>query len=280
MEKRKQYTGKDIGIAVLDTGTFQHIDFDHRIIYFKDFVHNRINLYDDNGHGTHVTGIIAGNGKASNGIYKGAAPESHIISLKVLDRFGNGKQTYTIQALDWILKYHMQYNIRIVNISVGSIEKEQIHYDRLIKKVEEVWDEGLIVVTAAGNAGPNPGTITVPGISKKVITVGASDMLNNSHMRSGQGPTHECVCKPDIVYKGNQIISCKVSADGKSYVKKSGTSMATPYISGSIALALEKDPLLTNRDIKMMIRNCAKDMGLPHNQQGWGEFDLKCFMNF
>ena len=280
MQIAKQYTGKGIGVAVLDTGIIPHVDFDHRIQYFQDFIQNRKQPYDDNGHGTHVSGIIAGSGKASDGRCVGVAPQAHLISLKVLDGMGNGRQQHTLQALQWILDNYEKYQIRIVNISVGSIEKETEQYGQLIKIVENVWDEGLVVVTAAGNGGPRPGSITAPGSSRKVITVGSSDMLHQYRRSSGHGPTDECVCKPDIVYKGYHILSCKASPDRKSYIRKSGTSMSTPWISGAIALALEKDPMLSNFEIKMMLRSCAKDLGLPHNQQGWGEFDLEKFLDF
>ena len=86
------YTGKGIGVAVLDTGIFPHIDFGSRISVFRDFTGVRRSPYDDNGHGTHVSGILAGDGTASGGKYKGMAPESNLVALKILDRFGNGNK--------------------------------------------------------------------------------------------------------------------------------------------------------------------------------------------
>ncbi|MGI6010917.1 MAG: S8 family peptidase [Ruminococcus sp.] len=280
MKHKNKYTGKGIGVAVLDTGIYPHMDFDRRIICFQDFVQKRANPYDDNGHGTHVAGIIAGSGRASQGACRGLAPESNLICLKVLDAAGNGMQQNTIRSLEWILGNYKRYGVRIVNISVGSVTKNYRQHDGLIRAVERVWDEGLVVVTAAGNGGPNPGSITAPGSSKKVITVGSSDMLNHYQRLSGTGPTSECICKPDIVCRGHDILSCKASPGGREYTRKSGTSMSTPYISGAAALALEKDPLLTNVEIKMMLRECARDLGLPHNRQGWGEFDLEKFLSY
>lgn len=275
-----KYTGKGIGVAVLDTGIFPHIDFDNRIVYFQDFVQKKSEPYDDNGHGTHVCGIIAGSGRACGRKWHGMAPGCHLIGLKVLDKAGNGMQQNTLKALNWIKKYHDRFHIRIVNISVGSITQNQRQHDELIRAVEMIWDLGLVVVAAAGNGGPKPGSITAPGSSKKVITVGSSDMLDQHHLLSGIGPTAECVCKPDIVCRGHEILSCSSAPSGTEYVRKSGTSMSTPYISGAIALALEKDPLLTNVEVKMMLRDCAKDLGFAHNQQGWGEFDFEKFMNY
>lgn len=203
-----------------------------------------------------------------------------MIGLKVLDKAGNGVQQNTLRALEWLKKNHKRFRIRIVNISVGSITQNQRQHDELIRAVELLWDLGLIIVAAAGNGGPRPGSITAPGSSKKVITVGSSDMLDQHHYLSGIGPTSDCICKPDIVCKGHEILSCAVSPSGTEYTRKSGTSMSTPYISGVVALALEKDPMLTNVEIKMMLRSCARDLGFFHNQQGWGELDVEKFMNY
>lgn len=230
---------------------------------------------------THVSGIIAGSGLASNGRYRGIAPGCHIIALKVLDRNGNGQRKDILKALKWVLQNREKYNIRIVNISVGTTTQNEKQHRELIEGVEEAWDAGLIVVTAAGNRGPNPGSITAPGSSKKVITVGSSDMLKGNKLVSSIGPTKDCICKPDIVTIGNEIISCApYSAREKAYAKKSGTSMSTPRISGAIALLLEEDSMLTNVEVKMILRQSARDLGLSRNQQGWGEFDLSSFLSY
>lgn len=269
------YTGKDIGVCFLDTGIADHPDFKGRIQVFTDFIAGKKNPYDDNGHGTHVAGILCGDGSVSGGKYKGVAPDCRIIAVKVLDRFGNGNKEDVLRAFQWILQNYRKFRIRIVNISVGTVYKTRYDHHILIQGVEELWDQGLVVVAAAGNQGPKPGSITAPGSSRKVITVGSSDMLVGNTAVSGRGPTFECVCKPDLVAPGNHITSCM--PDG-GYGIKSGTSMSTPLVSGAIARMLEKDPLLTNVEIKMMLRDSADDMGLPGNQQGWGKFNFKRFM--
>ena len=269
------YTGKDIGVCLLDTGISDHPDFKGRIQMFVDFISNKKTPYDDNGHGTHVAGILCGDASASGGKYKGVAPGCRIIAVKVLDRMGNGNKEDVLRAFQWILKNYQKYRIRIVNISVGTIYRTWCDHHLLSQGVEELWDQGLVVVAAAGNQGPKPGSITAPGSSKKVITVGSSDMLIGSAGVSGRGPTFECVCKPDLVAPGNRITSC---LPGGGYGIKSGTSMSTPFISGAIARMMEKDPLLTNVEIKMMLRDSTDDMGLPRNQQGWGKFNFKRFM--
>ena len=271
------YTGKGIGVCILDTGIYEHIDFTGRIWAFYDFLAFKRRPYDDNGHGTHVAGLVAGDGTASMGKYRGAAPGCGIIALKVLDRYGTGSQDDVLRALRWIREYRQQYRIRVVNISVGTTCNSKRNHARLLESVEQLWDEGVGVVTAAGNQGPRPGSITAPGSSKKVITVGSSDLLEGRSAISGRGPTAECVCKPDIVAPGSKIMSC-VPGKPYSYGVKSGTSMSTPLVTGAIACALEKNSALTNTDIKTMLMNSAEDMGLPQNLQGWGKFNRRKFL--
>lgn len=274
---RRKYTGKGIGVAVLDTGIFPHIDFGRRILAFCDFTEGKSGPYDDNGHGTHVSGILGGDGTASQGRYKGAAPGCGIVALKVLDRFGNGSREDVLQAFQWIEDFGKIYNIRIVNISVGTTSRSMNEQTDLLAGVEQLWDKGFTVVAAAGNQGPGDGTVTAPGSSRKIITVGSSDLLTGRTAISGRGPTFECVCKPDLVAPGNHVLACAPGADN-GYGVKSGTSMSTPLVAGAAALMLEKNPELTNVQIKMKLKESARDMGLPKNQQGWGELDLERFM--
>lgn len=277
--KQSYYTGKGIGVAILDTGIYPHIDFDSRICVFEDFISYKKFPYDDNGHGTCVAGILAGSGRGSMGRYRGMAPGCSLIILKVLDRFGNGNKEDVLRAFQWILKNKSFYNIRVVNISVGTTYRTKNDQDVLVQGVEQLWDDGMVVVAAAGNQGPEPGSVTAPGCSKKIITVGSSDMLSGKAAVSGRGPTFECVCKPDLVAPGRQIMAC-APGEGNQYSMKSGTSMSTPLVSGAVALALEKDPLLTNVEIKMMLKDSTDDMNLPRNQQGWGKFNCDKFLAF
>ena len=112
-----------VSVAVMDTGIFRHMDFDTRIAGFADFVGRKKYLYDDNGHGTHVAGIIAGSGKGSNGKYRGIAPDAFLVSVKVLDKSGNGKIENVVEAADWIIENKTAMNIRVVNISFGTRAK-------------------------------------------------------------------------------------------------------------------------------------------------------------
>ena len=269
-------TGKGVGVAVLDTGLYPHEDFDHRITAFADFVHKRKRLYDDNGHGTHIASIIGGDGSASGGRYCGMAPGCSLIGVKVLDYMGNGYASDVLAGLRWVREHRKEFGIRIVNISVGSYNRKGMTEESaLVKGVNAAWDDGLVVVVAAGNNGPGRMTVTTPGISRKVITVGCSDDDREVHVLgsrmvdySGRGPTGACICKPDIVAPGSGIVSC--SNELGAYMVKSGTSMSTPVVSGAIALLLEKYPDMTNRDVKLRLREKSVDLHQPRNQQGWG----------
>ena len=275
--------GQGIGVAVLDTGISPHPDFGNRIIGFKDILAGHQKHYDDCSHGTHVCGILGGSGLASRGKYRGIAPECNIVHIKVLDKRGNGNKNDVLRGIAWVLRNRVKYGLRILNISVGTV-KESVKRDmQLVEAVEQAWDAGLVVIVAAGNMGPDPMSITVPGNSKKVITVGASDGCNKNVMRgvkhgySGRGPTAECVFKPDIVAPGSMITSCNFQFENNRtfYTVKSGTSMATPIVSGGIALLLSQQPELSNVEVKMKLRASAVDVGLPKHQQGWGEMNLR-----
>lgn len=270
-------TGKGVGIAILDTGVYSHTDLSGNIALFRDMINDRVSLYDDNGHGTHVAGIAVSKGTGSGGKYKGIAPDAHIVMIKCLNYRGNGKTPIAIRALDFIKKNREKYNIRIINISVGSdYEKNDKENEALIEAVEDMWKRGFVVVAAAGNNGPVGGTITIPGCAKSIITVGAADDDQEVKIRgqksmihySGRGPTDICIVKPEIVAPGTGIMSC--SNGRQLYSSQSGTSMATPVVAGSIALMLEKNPSLTNKEIKRRIFETAVDLGYDKNHQGWG----------
>ena len=269
-------TGAGVGVAVLDTGIYPHEDFENRIMAFKDFVRRRPGPYDDNGHGTHIAAMIGGNGASSDGRYRGVAPGCGLIAVKVLDFRGNGFASDVLAGLRWIRENKEKYGIRVVNISVGSLSRKDMSENSvLVRGGDAARDDGLVVVVAAGNHGPGRMTITTPGISRKVITVGCSDdykevevMGNRMVDYSGRGPTMACISKPDLVAPGSGIISC-CNQPGQ-YMPKSGTSMSTPLVSGAVALLLERYPQMTNRDVKLRLIQRAVDMGRPHNQQGWG----------
>lgn len=256
--------------VILDTGAYPHKDLRKQIRGFKDFTTDKRECYDDNGHGTHVAGIFC-----ANGSLQGVAPGARVIVLKVLDRNGNGNTKRVLEALDWVEKNKAIYQIRILNFSVGFLPGADDEDQKLIlDKLERLWDDNVVVVAAAGNNGPREGTVTVPGISRKIITVGASDDTgqgrNMPHGYSGRGPTECCIVKPEITAPGTNILS--LDHRGNYYVKKSGTSMATPVVCGALALALQKKPSLRPEELKLDLYLSARRQ--EKSAAAWGILDV------
>lgn len=282
------YKGEGITVAVIDTGVAPHYDLTrpvNRIIGFKDFINNKTSPYDDNGHGTHVAGIIAGNGYSSRGKYAGIAPEANILCIKALNNRGSGNMSDIIAAIEYAVKTKDEYNTKILNLSFGSPANNSYQKDPLCKAVKEAKNAGLIVVAAAGNSGPEPRTIVSPGISPDVITVGAIDdkrTIDPSDDEiarfSSRGPTNEGLTKPDLVAPGVNINSLShIEEDG--YISMSGTSMATPLISGTVALLLNKYGNLSPDQVKEKLINACIDLKDSKNNQGSGLVNLQKLFN-
>ena len=278
------YTGQGVGIAVFDTGIFPHPDFGNRIRGMRDYVHDREGCYDDNGHGTHVCGIIAGDGRLSEGCYMGIAPRGELFIYKILNENGNGNLKRAIDAIEDCIKQSKRNNIRVINFSMGMGKnvstEEKI---ALLSALEKAWDNGIVVVCAAGNEGPEEGSITPPGNLRKIITVGAMDdestliMGNLKKGYSSRGPTTSCIMKPEIVAPGTNVKSCN-NKEKPPYTIKSGTSMSTPVVSGAVALLLEKYPLLSPAQVKLRLYHTCEDLKLDKNYQGWGCLNIRALL--
>ncbi len=288
-EIQRNITTEEISVAILDTGIGRHPDFGDRILSFVDFVNGRWSSYDDSGHGTHVAGCVGGNGHASHGSYKGIAPACRLCIGKVLDQNGEGCVESMHRGLEWVLKNHIRYQIRVLNVSLGiGSSGEMEHMEELVELLDAAWEEGIVVVCAAGNNGPEEGTISPLGCSRRVITVGCHeggyfgarrDLCENY---SGRGSRSILYRKPDVVAPGTDILSCNVRWKGNdrigyrnAYTRKSGTSMATPVVSGAAALLLQKYPYMNNDQVKRKMIYSAYDMGDSWNKQGWGMLDVE-----
>lgn len=203
------------------------------------------------------------------------APGAQLVCLKVLDQRGNGYVSDVLAGLRWVRQNGSQYGIRIINISVGSFTPKGMSEDSaLVRGVDAAWDAGYVVVVAAGNNGPAAHTITTPGISRKVITVGCADddrevEVAGSRMvdYSGRGPTDACICKPDIVAPGSRIVSCNLRRNG--YRFKAGRPCLRRLSRGGGASAgAESD--MTNRDVKLRFKERAVDLGCRATNRAGG----------
>jgi len=290
------YDGSGVGIAVIDSGiTSWHDDLTgggslQRVDAFVDFVNGRDTAYDDYGHGTHVAGIIAGNGMDSSGARSGIAPNARLIVLKALDGTGTGRISDVIAAMHYVLVNRAALNIRVVNMSVATGVYESYDDDPLARAAQRLVKAGVVVVAASGNYGHDSqgrivyGGVTAPGNAPWVLTVGASShmgTLDRSDDRiagfSSRGPTAiDLAAKPDLVAPGVGIESLSdpssafyttqspyllggtVPTTYLPYLSQSGTSMAAPVVSGTVALMLQANPLLTPNQVKAILQYTAQ----------------------
>lgn len=274
-------TGKGVNIAVLDTGIAPHTDVKSRVVAFHDVLHNQSEMYDDNGHGTHVSGIAAGDGTASQHLFKGAAPEAGLVGIKVLDQKGEGRFSDIIKGVQWAVENKDRLNIKVLNLSLGGTASKPYAEDPLAQALDAAWQAGLFPVVAAGNEGPFTRTITTPGHALNVMTVGASDDRATPDISddkigsfSSRGPTRpDGLTKPDIVAPGVRITSADAFSDG--YSTKSGTSMSTPMIAGIAALLLQANPQATPEQLKSAMMASARPLaqGGEPTVQGSGLVD-------
>ena len=300
-------SGRGIGVAVVDSGVTAYHDDLYRTRSaarerpeFKDFTLDPLSnivasesAWDDYGHGTHVSGAIAGNGFDSSGARTGVAPAVRIVGLKVLDAEGHGYISNVIAAIDYAIAMRSTYNIRIINLSVASGVFESYSRDPLALAARRAVDAGIVVIAAAGNLGEDEqgrtqfGGITSPGNAPWVLTVGASSHNGTPHRSddtiaafSSRGPSWiDFAAKPDLLAPGVGIESLSDPAsrlyatlpdyllDGtrqtryKPYLSLSGTSMAAPIVAGTVALMLEANPALTPNAVKAILHYTAQVHG-------------------
>lgn len=267
--------GQGIRVAVIDTGIDDsHPDFAGRIMASKSFVGS--SAQDDNGHGTHVAGIVAGSGVKSEGKYVGVAPEAQLYIAKVLRANGGGSMSDVMAGIEWAV---LEHQVQIINLSLGSGGSCD-GTDALSTLCDEaVLQAGVVICVAAGNIGPNPETIGVPGCARYVITVGAIDDNDRIASFSSRGPTADGRIKPDLVFPGVTIVAPQAAGTQigtvveEGYVASQGTSMATPHAAGVAALMLQAKPTLTAEQVKAQMLASAVNLGALPNEQGVGRGD-------
>ncbi len=291
------FDGTGVGVAIIDSGIAPHSDLNNangvsRVVYSQSFVAGKTSAVDQYGHGTHVAGLIGGNGTSSgtaNGYaatYAGMAPNVNIVNLRVLDQNGSGTDSQVIAAIQEAIALQSTYNIRVISMSLGRPVFETYTLNPVDQAVEAAWKAGIVVVCAAGNNGRFAatngfGTIGVPANDPSVITVGATMTLGTPTRvddkiasYSSKGPTVlDHIVKPDLVAPGNNMASLRVagstldtaypqfelaSSNGTSkYFVLSGTSMATPIVSGAVALLLQQNSSLTPDQVKARLMKTA-----------------------
>ena len=285
-----EVTGKGVGVAVIDTGiagqlpdfrSYSSSSAPSRVIASAVTNPDARTPGDAYGHGTHVAGIIAGNGwdrsytDPLRGKYMGIAPDANLISVKVSDDQGEASVLDVIYGLQFVVDNKAAYNIRVVNLSLESTAVGSYKTDPLNAAVESAWFKGIVVVTAAGNRGSAENAVSrAPGNDPYVITVGAyDDQASNADgddsrpAWSSRGITADGFAKPEIHAPGSGIVStlapgsqfaamCPTCIVDGQMIRAGGTSMAAPMISGTVALLLQYYPQLKPDQVKgMLVRN-------------------------
>lgn len=261
------FSGLGIPVCILDTG----IDYNHPDLVgnYKagfNFITNTIDPMDDNGHGTHVAGII---GASSDGFgITGVAPKCSLYSLKVLDKDGNGLYSAIITALQWAIDNKMA----IVSMSFGGTV-----YSKALEDIcNAAYNAGLLLIAAAGNSGSGNGdTVTYPARFDSVIAVGATDQNDRHASFSSVGPALE-LSAPGVDITST-VPTTGALGDPSGYRSLSGTSMATPHVSGTAALVFSSHPGITNAQARNMICANSIDLGTTGRdiQFGFGRIDAK-----
>lgn len=285
------YEGQGVTVAVVDSGIDnKHADFDVAMMN----AHSRILAdvqfggsgtdQDKYGHGTHVAGIIGGNGTRSDGLYVGVAPGVNLLDVRVSDNHGASTTTDVIAGLQWVLENKNVYNVQVVNLSLNGAAAESYHTSPLDAAVEILWFNEIVVVVSAGNNG-NDGYIYPPANDPFVITVGAADEMDTAvpdddqlAAYSARGLTESGYAKPDLVAPGHDIIAALssksdwpaehpshiVSAPYSSdYFRLSGSSMAAAITSGAAALLLQSEPYLNPDQVKYRLMATAQPFTAP-----------------
>ena len=260
------YSTGDLVAAVIDTGIdITHQDLDEgKVIGFRDFVNGRTTPYDDEGHGTFVSAILAGDGDArADHKYRGVAPGAALVGVKVLDRRGTGSLADVIAGIEWAVDNKATFGIEALNLSLGAAGcSDGTEADS--QAVNAAFDAGLVVAVAAGNEGPGQCTVGSPGAATKALTVGSmADFGPNGYFQafnSSRGKTLDGRVKPDISAPGFEITSADAGS-GNGYLTASGTSAATPFVTGVALLMREAGSALTPQQVKDKVMQTAEDWG-------------------
>ncbi|MGB7604726.1 MAG: S8 family serine peptidase [Lutisporaceae bacterium] len=274
------YSTTDIVVAVIDTGIdAAHVDLDGgKVIAWKDYINNLTTPYDDNGHGTHCSSIVAGTGEG-NSLYKGVASGAALVGVKVLDANGSGSMSNVTAGIDWVVTNKATYGIEVISLSLGTSGSSD-GTDATSLAVNNAVENGIVCFVAAGNEGPAKYTIGAPGAAANAITVGNMADVGEKGFylaySSSRGPTADGRIKPDIVAPGVNIMAATANSTN-GYQVMSGTSMATPFTAGTAALMLDANPNLTPAQIKNTIATTAIDWATSGQDIDYGYGRLDAF---
>jgi serine protease AprX len=289
--------GQGVTVAVVDSGIFKTQDLKDAVAGNANFSKANRLSDDQYGHGTFVAGLIAGNGKSSDGAYIGIAPRANLLNVRISNDEGMATEADVVEALQWLHQQRAVYNVRVVNLSLNAATPQSYHSSPMAAAVEVLWFSGIVVVVSAGNNGVNsPGVLLPPANDPFVITVGAADDKGTASIQddvvapfSAHGITPEGFAKPELVAPGVRLVAPLPSNDylnmsrnrdanriDKDYFRMSGTSMAAPIVSGAVALLLQDEPHLTPDQVKHRLMSTANKSwpGYSPAHAGAGYLDI------
>jgi serine protease AprX len=265
--------GNGINVSVIDTGINpSHPDIAGRVTGWVDLVSNLVSPYDDQGHGTHVAGTVAGNG--NGGITTGVAPDANLFGVKVLDGNGSGYESDVIAGIQWSIDNKAD----IISMSLGTTETWTTPncdtYDpAMTTSINNAINAGVVFVVAAGNSASG---VSSPGCIGGTIAVGAVDSSDTIAYFSGRG---SAMTDHGLVAPGWSITSLNYLTNG--YTIKYGTSMATPHVSGTIALLMQaarnNDIFLSPAQVRGIIENTSVDLGVAGKDNVYGAGRINIF---
>lgn len=265
-----QVDGTGVLVGILDTGFEEsHPALAGKLASFRDFISGRVEAYDDNGHGTHCAGTIGG-APHESGMQIGVAPGVRFAAGKIFNRSGFTQISVILAGMQWVVDPDGSPGTgdepRLVSNSWGGPPGRDIFHEAVLG-----WERlGVLPVFAAGNNGPRPGSVGVPGGYPEAFAVGATTVDTQVAPFSSRGPSHwqgaELV-KPDVAAPGHQVTS---AFPGGGYRALSGTSMATPHVAGVVALLLQKKPGLDAGDLRWVLEETAVQHGDGEKNMDWG----------
>lgn len=251
----KNLTGEGIILGHIDTGVdAAHPRLEGQVILFKDFIDGKETPYDDNGHGTHTAGTVAGTG----GI--GVAPGAKLVVAKALNSFGGGKLSGLLEAMQWFVELPADKRPVAVCNSWGIERADVKDAEKLFWDATQAWrDAGILPVFASGNSGAD--TEAIPGGYPMAFAVGATDDQDGSADFSTGGNAEwdgVTYVKPDVAAPGVAVLS---AWPGGKFRKSQGTSMACPHVAGMVALVKQANPGLGPDEIQALIESTSLDLG-------------------
>lgn len=292
-QEKYKLTGKGIGVGIIDSGVYPHPDLvnpSNKIKLFVDLINGYKYPYDDNGHGTFISGIIAGNGHESKGLYRGIAENSSLYCIKAFNAIGRGFISDILFSLETLLNNSQKYNLKVICLPFELIDFNHFTVTAFSKMFDEAVKKNIIIVVPSGNNGSSECSLTGIATLPNCITVGGLDTTGSTvpYRYSSAGPCGK-LDKPDLCAACVNICSLNSNTNyiserngikiyaphlEKHYTTCTGTSCAAAYISGVCALLFENNPELTFKDILGLLKVSCTLLNMPRGVQGNGVVDI------